>query len=85
MKLKNLYIVFFALVLCILPGTTAKQAFAANELVIADFNTGEKPNNIGGDFGSWDKDPSDETQGCKMSFESDDANGKTDGYSVHLN
>lgn len=25
----------------------------AKELVIADFDTGDKPNNIGGDFGAW--------------------------------
>lgn len=53
-------------------------------LVVADFNTGDKPNNIGGDFGSWDKDPNDETQGCKMSFESDDAYGDKTGYAVRL-
>lgn len=54
------------------------------ELVIADFNTGDKPNNIGGDLGAWDKDPNDETQGCKMSFASDDALGDKAGYSVQL-
>lgn len=56
----------------------------AQELVIADFNTGDKPNNLGGDFGSWDKDPSDETQSSKMSFESDDALGEPTGYSLRL-
>ncbi len=55
-----------------------------DELVIADFNTGEKPNNLGGDFGSWDKDPDDETQSCRMSFESDDAMGDASGYSIRL-
>ena len=62
----------------------AKPMFAANELVIADFNTGDKPNNLGGDFGSWDKDPNDETQGCQMSFESDDATGDKLGYSIRM-
>lgn len=61
------------------------QAMAAgNELVIADFNTGEKPNNIGGDFGSWDKNPEDDTQGTKLKFESDDALGAATGYSIRL-
>lgn len=59
-------------------------AKGGQELVIADFDTGDKPNNIGGDFGSWDKDPNDETQGCKMSFVEDDAMGDAMGYSLRL-
>lgn len=72
------------------PAADAKGAAAvavksqASAKVIADFDTGEKPNNIGGDFGTWDKDPNDETQGCKMSFESEDALGNASGYSVRL-
>ena len=62
----------------------AKAAPAGNQLVIADFDSGDKPNNIGGDFGSWDKDPNDETQGTQMSFEQDDAKGDPSGYSIHL-
>ena len=62
-----------------IPATTGGK-----EIVIADFNTGDKPSNIGGDFGSWDKDPNDETQGCKMSFESSDALGDEAGYSIRL-
>lgn len=62
----------------------AKQAFAAEELVISDFDTGDKPNNIGGDFGGWDKDPNDETQGTQMSFEPDDALGDPAGYAIRL-
>ncbi len=61
-----------------------KPAEKGNELVVADFDTGDKPNNIGGDFGAWDKDPNDETQGTKMSFESEDALGDPAGYSVRL-
>ena len=63
----------------------ADQAKASgNELVIADFDTGDKPNNIGGDFGGWDKDPNDDTQGTKLSFEPDDALGDPAGYAVRL-
>ena len=54
------------------------------ELVIADFDTGDKPNNLGGDFGAGDKDPNDETQGCQMSFAEDDAMGDKTGYSLRL-
>jgi hypothetical protein len=50
-------------------------------LVIADFNAGDKPNNVGGDFGSWNYAPNDETQGCWDSFEPADYAGK-DGYSI---
>ncbi len=57
---------------------------AGNELVLADFNTGDKPSNIGGDFGAWNKDPNDETQGTAMSFVSDDALGDPAGYAVRL-
>lgn len=55
-----------------------------DELVVADFDTGDKPNNIGGDFGAWDKDPNDDTQGTKLSFEPDDALGDAAGYAVRL-
>lgn len=56
----------------------------AKELVIADFDTGDKPNNLGGDFGAWDKDPNDETQGCQMAFAEDDALGDKAGYALRL-
>lgn len=62
----------------------APEAAAQSELVIADFDTGDKPNNIGGDFGSWDKDPNDDTQSCQLSFALDDALGDPAGYSVRL-
>lgn len=62
----------------------AATAPATNELVIADFDTGDKPNNIGGDFGGWDKDPNDESQGTQMSFDTDDSQGDASGYSIRL-
>ena len=46
-----------------------------SELLVADFDSGDKPNNLGGDFGSWNKDPKDDTQGAYMTFVSDDALG----------
>lgn len=57
---------------------------ADNELVVADFDTGDKPNNLGGDFGAWDKDPNDDTQGTEMSFEASDALGDPAGYCLRL-
>jgi len=52
-------------------------------LLIADFNTGDKPNNVGGDFGSWNYAPNDETQGCWDSFEPSDSQG-ANGYSIAM-
>ena len=78
----NLVLVI-ALAFFLVPAISTKPVFAADELVVADFDSGEKPNNLGGDFGSWDKDPSDETQSCKMVFEADDS-GKP-GNAARLN
>ena len=47
----------------------AVQAPAAASLTVADFDSGRKPNNIGGDFGCWIKDPNDPMQGCLESFD----------------
>lgn len=41
---------------------------AGKLLIIADFESGASPNNIGGGFGVWNKDPNDQTQGCKLDF-----------------
>lgn len=42
---------------------------AAQALVVADFDNASKPNNVGGDFGAWDKDPTDMTQTCVEEFD----------------
>ena len=54
-------------------GAPGKVPAASSELIVADFDSGRKPNNIGGDFGAWIKDPDDPMQGCIDSF--DGANG----------
>lgn len=73
---------FLALAFLVL---TMPASFAAKELMIADFDSGDKPNNLGGDFGAWDKDPNDDTQTCTISFDfGDDALGNPDGYSLEL-
>lgn len=59
------------------------KAAAGNEFLVADFNTGEKPNNIGGDFGAWSKDPTDFSQGCSEAFDSVNRRGST-GFSMKL-
>ena len=65
-------------------GTAGVQAGPGGELVVADFNTGDKPNNLGGDFGTWDANPNDDTQEVKMAFVEDDAAGDKYGYAVRL-
>ena len=55
----------------------------ASTLLVDDFDRGEKPNALGGDFGSWDKDPSDPTQKCMISFDKTNAFGGV-GYSLKL-
>lgn len=38
----------------------------ASTLMVADFDTGGQPNNVGGNFGTWSINPNDKTQGCEM-------------------
>ncbi len=78
--MKKWFLVVLSIVLL-----STQVSFAAEELMIADFDTGDKPNNLGGDFGAWDKDPNDDTQSCSVSFNfGDDPTGNTDGYSLQL-
>lgn len=55
----------------------------AEPLLLDNFDSGSKPNALGGDFGSWDKDPNDPTQFCHISFDRDNAYGGT-GYALRL-
>jgi len=81
---KTSTVIILAAFVAMMVGFPAQPLMAAKELVVADFDTGDKPNNIGGDFGAWDKDPNDDTQGTQMSFEPDDALGDPAGYSIRL-
>ena len=53
------------------------------ELLVADFDSGRKPNNIGGDFGAWIRDPDDPMQGALESFDSANAHGGK-GHALRL-
>jgi len=44
-------------------------------MLVDDFNRGEKPNALGGDYGSWNKDESDPTQKCANSYDKTNAYG----------
>lgn len=52
-------------------------------LTVADFNSGTKPDNLGGDFGCWIRDPNDPMQGCIEAFDKADRFGPR-GYSLRL-
>lgn len=62
---------------------SSASARAAHALVVADFDSGEKPNNVGGNFGAWDKDPMDASQGCKDAFDSTNCYGSK-GFAIKL-
>lgn len=53
------------------------------EVLIANFDSGEKPNNMGGNFGAWNKDPSDPTQWCKETFDNINRRGDA-GFGMKL-
>ena len=85
---KFIYVAMLIAMVCALavPAANAAEKPAANasgELMVADFDSGEKPNNIGGDFGAWSKDPTDFSQGCTESFDSVNRYG-TKGFAMKL-
>ena len=66
-----------------MPGPLLLLLAASVELMVADFDSGAKPNNLGGDFGCWIKDPADPMQGCIDSFDAKDRYGSR-GYALRL-
>ena len=88
MAKRFIYIAMLIAMVCALALSAANAAEkapagSAGELMVADFDSGEKPNNIGGDFGSWNKDPTDFSQGCTESFDSVNRSG-TKGFGMKL-
>jgi hypothetical protein len=59
------------------------EELAIEKEYIHDFDAASKPNRRGGDFGSWDKDPSDLSQTCTESFDSSVKHGDS-GFSLRL-
>jgi hypothetical protein len=82
MKCIRLAIVF-GFIMIFSNGLVSFAAQSREELIVADFDSGTKPNNLGQDFGVWNYDPADKTQGCVMEFSSDDAK-RTGGSSLKL-
>ncbi|MFH1593586.1 MAG: carbohydrate binding domain-containing protein [Candidatus Omnitrophota bacterium] len=82
MKMKHICAVMLVSILAL--GVFHTPANAADgDLLIADFDLGEKPNNVGGNFGAWDKDPADFSQGCSEAFDTKNRHGSK-GFSMKL-
>jgi len=77
-SLINLVVILTVALTLAMAGTTDSAV-----LKVADFDSGEKPNNLGGDFGAWNRDPTDLTQMCTDSFSSEVKHGDK-GYSLKL-
>lgn len=80
------YSIMLAAIACLAVSPIASAAEVkpqASELLVADFDSGEKPSNIGGDFGAWNKDPTDFSQGCTETFDSVNRHGAK-GFSMKL-
>ncbi len=74
-----------ALFLVIFIGLSSSVSFAEGDKIIADFNSGETQNNLGGKIEVWlAGDGSDPTQFSKMLFVSDDALGNVSGKSLRI-
>jgi hypothetical protein len=80
MKILNGFVIGFLVIVTL---AWAKEG-NKKEFVVADFDSGESPNNLGGDFGTWNYDPDDETQGCLFFFEPDDHKNPLKGYCARL-
>ncbi|OGW76705.1 MAG: hypothetical protein A3I73_04435 [Omnitrophica bacterium RIFCSPLOWO2_02_FULL_45_16] len=80
---KSIVVATIAAFLIMFAAPVSFAAQKAAELLIADFDSGEKPNNIGGDFGAWNKDPADFSQGCTESFDSANRYGDT-GFAMKI-
>jgi len=81
-KIVHLMIAMFMIIAMTSPISFATEK-SSEEVIIADFNSGIKPNKIGGNFGAWDKDPADFSQGCEEIFDSKNRYGLR-GFSIKL-
>lgn len=85
--LKNALICASFMMLFSVVGFTQEKPYPVsdtkNTLLIADFDTWEELNNIGGMFAGWGKDPGDDTQGCRCELTDQDKVGEI-GHSVRL-
>jgi len=59
-------------------------AESSDRLVIADFNSGAKPNNLGKEWGVWNFNPADSQQRARETAEPDDYKNPRDGYCLRI-
>lgn len=74
----------FWLVLFLVSHGLAAHAGTGDRWVVADFNSGDKPNNLGLEWGAWNVDPKDDQQGCFEAVEPDDYQDPKSGYCVRI-
>lgn len=87
-RLEPVFASIAALAICLgMHGSAALAAAATQtvptDLMVADFDSGAKPDNLGGDFGCWIKDPNDPMQGCIESFDHANRFGSS-GYALRI-
>ncbi len=78
MKKAVILVIGLALTVFALPGLRAEE-----KLEVANFNSGLKPNLLGGNFGAWDKDPLDEEQTAVEKFDDQVKRGDA-GFSMNI-
>ena len=60
------------------------SASAAGRKVVADFDSGAKPTNLGQEWGTWNYDPKDPEQGTYEAVEPDDYKNPGSGYCLRI-
>lgn len=60
------------------------SAKSPDRALVADFNSGDKPNNLGFDWGAWNYDPADPEQGTHEAVEPDNFQNPKSGYCVRI-
>lgn len=80
----NRTVICFLLVCFMIMPAFAATVSKSGELLVADFNRGEPPNNLGGGYGTWNSDPNDSEQGCYLVDEPDDYLDPKTGYCIRL-
>ena len=66
-----------------MPNNLFANESTRNLLIVADFNSGHKPNNLGQEWGSWNFDPNDPEQGFVDAIETDDFQSKS-GFCIRM-
>lgn len=74
----------FLLVLAVFLAVGFLGAEEPAELVVATFDSGDPPNEVGGNYGAWNYNEKDPSQHCYAAPEPDDPVNPEKGYSIRL-